>query len=105
MKQGEPRVEVPKEALSAFCRANGIRRLSFFGSVLRDDFRPESDIDLIVEFEPDRVPGLLGLMRMQRELSEQIFRGRAVELVLRDELSHHFRDRVLSEARLAYDGA
>jgi len=100
-----PRIEVPYEALAAFCRRHGIRRLSLFGSVLREDFGPESDIDLLVEFEPERVPSLLELIRMQRELSKLVFRGRAVDLVLPEELGRCFRDRVLSEARVAYDAA
>ncbi|MFA9560922.1 MAG: nucleotidyltransferase family protein, partial [Nitrospirota bacterium] len=53
-----PEISLPKDAIAAFCREHGIRRLAVFGSALRADFRPDSDIDLLVEFEPDRVPGL-----------------------------------------------
>ncbi len=60
------KISVPQEVLAAFCRERGIRRLAIFGSALRDDFRPDSDIDVLVEFEPDRVPSLFGIARMER---------------------------------------
>jgi predicted nucleotidyltransferase len=75
---GLAQVCVPREQLAAFCRRQHIRRLALFGSVLRDDFRPESDVDVLVEFEPDQVPGLLRLAGMEQELS-QLF-GRRVDL-------------------------
>lgn len=62
-------VSISREALAAFCREHGIRRLSVFGSALREDFGPESDVDVLVEFEPDRIPGLLGVAHMELELS------------------------------------
>lgn len=83
--------------LEAFCRRNGIVRLSLFGSVLRDDFRPDSDIDVLVEFDRDRIPGLLGLARMEGELSE-IFSGRKMDLRTPEDLSRHFRADALREA-------
>lgn len=71
------RIEIDHESIAAFCRRNSIRHLSFFGSVLRDDFGPESDVDVLVEFEPGAVVGYFGMARMERELSEMI--GRKVE--------------------------
>lgn len=72
-------IPVPADRLAAFCRANGIARLSIFGSALRTDFRPDSDVDILVEFEADRTPGLLGLAGMELELGEMF--GRKVDLV------------------------
>ncbi|MCH8829762.1 MAG: nucleotidyltransferase family protein [Planctomycetes bacterium] len=72
-------IEVPDEKLGEFCRRNHIRRLSFFGSVVRDDFGPESDIDVLVEFAPDHIPGFFRFIRMERELTE-MFGGRKVDL-------------------------
>jgi len=91
---------LPKEQLAAYCRAHGIRRLAVFGSALRDDFRPDSDIDLLVEFEPDHVPGLLGIARMERELSALL--GRKVDLRTPQDLSPYFRQRVMEEAEVQY---
>ena len=76
-----PQVSVPKSRLASFCRANGIKRLDIFGSALRADFGPESDIDLLVEFEPDRKLGLLELARIEQEFADLF--GRKVDLVER----------------------
>ena len=92
---------MPKRRLAAFCRANGIRRLSVFGSALRDDFGAGSDIDLLVEFDPERVPGLIRLAGMELELSE-LFDGRKVDLRTSGDLSRYFRQRVMDEAELQY---
>ena len=73
------KIDVPVEILEQFCRKNRIRKLSLFGSVLRNDFRQESDIDVLVEFEKNGVPGLLGISRMERELSQSLA---AVKLIL-----------------------
>ena len=94
-------VVLPREAIAAFCRENGIRRLSVFGSALRADFRPESDIDFLVEFEPSCVPGLLGIARMERELSA-LLGGRKVDLRTPQDLSRYFRQQVLEEAEVQY---
>lgn len=83
---------------------NHVRRLALFGSVLRDDFRPDSDVDVLVEFEPGHVPGLLRLAGMEHELSE-LFGGRRVDLRTPADLSRYFRDEVLSTARIQYDAA
>ncbi|MGQ9851678.1 MAG: nucleotidyltransferase family protein [Aggregatilineaceae bacterium] len=97
------KVSVPQDTLAAFCRGHGIRRLAIFGSALRDDFGPESDIDVLIEFEPDRIPGLLGIARMERELSA-LFGGRKVDLRTPEDLSRYFRQRVLAEAEVQYAG-
>jgi predicted nucleotidyltransferase len=93
------RIEVPHEEIAAFCRRNHIRQLAFFGSVLRDDFGPDSDIDVLVEFEPGKVPGL-DFFGMQDELSELL--GRKVDLHTPQDLSPYFRDEVLAEAEFHY---
>jgi uncharacterized protein len=95
------RVSLPGPAIAGFCRANGIRRLAVFGSALRDDFRPDSDIDLLVEFEPGRVPGLFGVARMERELSA-LLGGRRVDLRTPADLSPYFRQQVMDEAVVQY---
>jgi predicted nucleotidyltransferase len=73
------RISIPKEALAKYCRERGIRRLAVFGSALRDDFRADSDIDLLVEFEPDHIPTLFDIAAMERELSD-LLGGRKVDL-------------------------
>jgi predicted nucleotidyltransferase len=92
---------IPKESLDTFCRSNGIRRLSVFGSALRSDFRPDSDIDVLVEFDPERIPGLLGMAHMERELSA-LLGGRKVDLRTLEDISRYFRKQVLAEAEVQY---
>jgi predicted nucleotidyltransferase len=89
-----------KSALARLCRRRGIRRLSLFGSVLKGADRPGSDIDFLVEFEPDAVPGLLGLAEIEAELSELL--GRRVDLRTVGELSAHFRDEVVRGAEVQF---
>lgn len=96
------KIDIPKEKIADFCRKHGIRKIAFFGSVLRDDFMPESDVDVLVEFEPGHTPGL-ALFTMQRELSEIL--GRKADLNTAGDLSPYFRDEVLSEAQVLYDAA
>ena len=93
-------LEIPKEALAAFCCRYQVRRLALFGSVLRQDFRLDSDVDVLVEFEPEARVGFLALSRMQRELSELI--GRPVDLVPREGLKPVIREAVLSSAEELY---
>jgi uncharacterized protein len=93
------KITIPKIALSEFCRRNRIRRLLLFGSVLREDFGPDSDIDVLVEFEPDVRVGLR-FFEMEIELSELL--GRTVDLNTVGFLSPHFREKVLAEAEVAY---
>jgi predicted nucleotidyltransferase len=90
-------------ALRAFCRRHHIHRLSLFGSVLRDDFRPDSDVDVLVEFAPGHTPGL-ALIQMQEELSG-LLDGRRVDLVTPRFLNRHIRDQVLSTAQELYAAA
>lgn len=94
-------VSIPTDGFAAFCQKHGIRRLSIYGSALREDFEPESDIDVLVEFKPFRIPGLLGLAAMELELSE-IFSGHGVDLRTPEDLSLYFRQEVLDTAELQY---
>jgi len=86
-------------ALADFCRRNHIRRLAIFGSALRPDFRHDSDLDILVEFEPGKVPGF-AFFAMQDELSQLV--GRKVDLNTPGFLSHCFRDEVMAEAEVLY---
>ena len=95
-------VSVSRDALVAFCTEHGIRRLAVFGSALRDDFGPASDIDVLVEFEPDRVPGLLGVAGLELEMSK-LFSGRKVDLRTPEDLSRYFREDVLETAEVQYE--
>lgn len=94
-------VSVSKDALAAFCQQHGIKRLAVFGSALREDFGPESDIDVLVEFQPNRIPGLFGVAGMELALSE-LFSGRRVDLRTPEDLSRHFRQEVLDKAEVQY---
>jgi predicted nucleotidyltransferase len=98
-KASSQRIEVPEEIIADFCRRHAIRRLSLFGSVLRDDFQADSDIDVLVEFEPGHVPGL-AFFAMQDELSQLL--GREVELHTPAFLSPYFRKEVEREADVRY---
>ncbi len=93
-------VQLDREAVERFCRENRIRRLSVFGSALRSDFRPDSDVDVLVEFEPEVLIGLIGLARLELELAEMV--GREVDLNTPAGLHRRFRDRVLAEAEVLY---
>ncbi|MGH2592685.1 MAG: nucleotidyltransferase family protein [Anaerolineae bacterium] len=88
------RIEIPQEKIAEFCRRHHIRKLSLFGSVLREDFRPGSDVDVLVEFEPGHTPGLR-FFAMQAELAEIL--GHPVDLNTPQWLSPYFRDGVLKE--------
>ena len=96
------RLQLDPEAVTAFCRRHHVRRLALFGSVLRDDFTPQSDVDVLVEFEPGQVPGL-AFFAMEAELSSIL--GRKVDLNTPGFLSRYFRDRVLAEAENQYVAA
>ena len=98
-----PKIEVPKEEIVAFCRRHRIRKLAFFGSVLRDDFMPESDVDVLVEFEPGVRVGLITLAGMEIELSQVL--GRKVEMHTVKGLNPLFRDSVLNQAQVQYEHA
>ncbi|MFP4216769.1 MAG: nucleotidyltransferase family protein [Planctomycetota bacterium] len=93
-------IQIDQQQLAEFCRSNHIRRLSVFGSALRDDFGPDSDVDVLVEFEEEHVPGLLGMGRLQRQLSELL--GRQADVRTPGDLSRYFRDQVTAEAEEQY---
>ena len=99
--ESNTQVDIPDEKIAAFCRLHHIRKLSLFGSVLREDFRPDSDVDVLVEFEPEHVPGFIRLAGMELELSE-ILGGRKVDLNTPQCLSRYFRDEVLETAEVQY---
>lgn len=92
---------MPTALLAEFCRRNAVRKLSLYGSVLRQDFRPESDVDVLVEFEPHARVGLLEMARMEAELSALF--GRKVDLHTPQELSRYFRNEVLQEAEVQFE--
>jgi predicted nucleotidyltransferase len=94
-------IAFPKDELAEFCRRNHIAKLSLFGSVLREDFRPDSDVDVLVEFEEGHVPGFFGLARMEEELSA-LLGGRKVDLRTPQDLSRYFREEVLASAAVQY---
>jgi len=94
-------IPISDAEIELFCRRNSIRRLSLFGSVLRGDFRADSDVDVLVEFEPEGVPGLLALARMERELSAMLG-GRKVDLRTPEDLSRFFREEVVAGAEVRY---
>lgn len=93
-------VAVDDSAPAAFAQRNGVRRLAAFGSILRDDFCDDSDVDLLVEFEPGHVPGLLSMAAMELELEEML--GREVDLRTIGDLSRYFRNDVAATARELY---
>ena len=93
-------IYIPEDKIAEFCRRNGIQSLSLFGSVLRDDFTPESDIDVLVEFKPKRTPGLAFFGSMPDDLSEIL--GRRVDINTAQFLSPYFRHEVLEEAEVIY---
>ncbi len=95
-------IEIPKEEMDQFCQRHHIRKLSLFGSVLRDDFTPESDVDFLVEFEPGKTPGFFKIVSMEMELSE-LLEGRKIDLRTPEELSIYFRDRVMASSVVQYD--
>ncbi len=95
------RPEIPKDLIEDFCKKHHVRKLSTFGSFLRDDFGPESDIDFVVEFEEGRTPGYFELVGMELELTD-LLGGRKVDLRTPHELSRYFRDEVLAAAEVQY---
>lgn len=96
------KIPIDREAVAAFCRRHHVRRLALFGSVLREDFSPLSDVDVLVEFEPGHVPGL-AFFSMEEELSALL--KRKVDLNTPGFLSRYFRDQVLAEAETQYVAA
>ena len=94
------RIEIPKEQLINFCRTHGIQRLSLFGSVLSDEFGPESDVDVLVEFKPGKRIGMIRLMQIEFELGEIL--GRKVDLNTPGFISRYFRSSVMAEKEIQY---
>ena len=95
------RIDISKDKIAEFCRRHHIRKLSLFGSVLRDDYRKDSDVDVLVEFEPSHGPRFIGLMKMERELS-LLLGGRTVDLVTEKFLNRRIRYQVLATAEIQY---
>ena len=95
------KLTVDKQNIAEFCRRRWITRLSVFGSALRDDFGPGSDVDVLVDFEQSKAPGFFGLFDMEQELSA-LFGGRKVDLRTPEDLSRYFRDRVVAQAEVQY---
>ncbi len=93
-------IQVPEAEIKAFCRQHHVRRLAFFGSVLSDQFRSDSDVDILIEFDPGHIPGLIGFLSMEMELAKLL--GRKVDLNTPQSISPYFRDRVTREANVAY---
>ena len=96
-------IDIPKPKIADFCRRNRIRRLALFGSVVRDDFEPESDVDVLVEFEPGARVGLITLAGMEIELSQLL--GQKAEIHTVKGLNPYFRDNVLAAAEVQYEQA
>jgi uncharacterized protein len=95
-----PNIDLARDRIEDFCRRHGIARLALFGSVLRDDFGPESDIDILVELAPGHRVGLFALAAMEQELSEML--GRKVDLRTPHDLSRYFREDVVRTAEVLY---
>jgi predicted nucleotidyltransferase len=95
------KIKIDQKQLEAFCRKNHIRKLALFGSVLGPNFNEDSDVDVLVEFEPEHMPGLFAMARMQRELSP-LFLGKRIDLRTAEDLSHYFRKDVVAKADVRY---
>jgi len=95
------RIQPEARRLADFCRRRHIRSLSVCGSVLREDFRPDSDVDVLIEFEPDRRPGMLGLYEVEQELSH-LYGGHRIDLLNPKYLNRRIRDRLLREAEVLF---
>lgn len=93
-------IAIDSRIIADFCRRNQIRRLALFGSYLTDDFGPDSDIDMLVELDPSARVGLLGMARMEIELSDLL--GRKVDFRTPEDLSRYFRDKIVSSAKVLY---
>ncbi|HVG28668.1 MAG TPA: nucleotidyltransferase family protein [Pyrinomonadaceae bacterium] len=90
--------------IADFCRRHHIRKLSFFGSVLGENFRPDSDVDVLIEFEPGHTPGFFKLAGIERELSD-LLGGRKIDLGMPQDLNPYFRDEVIATAEVQYEQA
>jgi predicted nucleotidyltransferase len=97
---GKVKIAIPREKIAEFCKKHHIRKLSLFGSVISENFRQDSDVDVLVEFEPGQVVGLLRLAGMELELSEIL--GRKVDIRTPADLRRYFREEVVSSAEVQY---
>ncbi len=97
------KIDIPKDHIAEFCRRHNIRKLALFGSVLRDDFDLDSDVDVLVEFEPDTRVGMIRLAGLELELGEIL--GRTVDLNTPGFLSEYYRNEILAEAEVQYHAA
>ncbi|MXW79191.1 MAG: nucleotidyltransferase family protein [Gemmatimonadetes bacterium] len=99
------RIDIPKEEIAAFCQRNHIRRMALFGSVLRDDFTPESDVDVLVEFEPDARIGYIGLAGLEIELDKILGRKADLHTFEGIERSRNWllREKILSSVEAVYE--
>ncbi len=93
-------IEIDNEQIATFCREHHITKLAFFGSVLTDQFGSDSDVDVLVEFDPEHIPGLIALSGMERELSQIL--GRKADMRTPNDLSRYFRDEVVRGAFVQY---
>jgi predicted nucleotidyltransferase len=94
-------IEIPQTHLAEYCASRHIRKLAVFGSILTDRFRPDSDVDVLIEFEREHVPGLLGILEMERDFSGML--GRKVDLRTPGDLSRYFRNEVIASALVQYE--
>ncbi len=99
--EAKPQITVPREQIAAICQRYHIRTLALFGSVLREDFAPNSDVDVLIEFEPGKTPGFFTIARIARELAP-LLGGREVDLRTPQDLSQYFRDEVVDSAFPVY---
>jgi len=94
-------ITISREKVADFCRRYHVVKLAFFGSILRQDFRPDSDVDILIEFELEHIPGLFGLSAIERELS-QLLGDVKVDVRTPEDLSEYFRQEVLKQAEVIY---
>ena len=97
-------MEIPRRKIAVFCRRHNIKKLSLFGSVLREDFGPDSDVDVLVEFLPGHAPGYFKIFDIEIELSD-LLGGRKADIRTSRDLSRHFQGLVVSEVKLIYEAA
>ena len=97
-------IRIPKKELNNYCKKHHIKKMAFFGSILKGDFNPNSDIDILVEFEKEHIPGFFKLMEIEEELSK-FFQGVKVDLRTPNDLSRYFRSKVVSNAVVIYAGS
>jgi hypothetical protein len=93
-------IEIDKDAIAAFCQKHHIIKLALFGSVLTDKFREDSDVDVLVDFDPTHIPGLFAVVEMERDLSGLL--GRKADMRTAEDLSKYFRDQVVRSALVQY---